>query len=150
MSVPAWLLDISVLVPLLWPPHAHHSAAQGWFAAIRDSGWATCPVTQLGCVRVLAVPAVSQGTLTVESAAGRLSEILMEPHHVFWPDDIGISDRRFKASLPHFQSQNQLTDRYLLALAAAHDGMLATFDRSVGAGLPAGSELLAHLEVIGA
>lgn len=148
MSARLRLLDVNVLVPLLWPPHINHNAAQHWFTTIRDGGWATCPITQLGCVRVLAVPAVSQGGLTVETAAERLSEILIEPHHVFWPDDLSISDSRFEASLSHVQGPRQLTDRYLLALAAAHGGTLATFDRSAGSGLPPESTLLPHLEIV--
>ncbi len=51
-------------------------------------------------------------------------------------------------SLRYTHRPKQLTDRYLLALAAAHDGTLATFDRAVRAGLPADSPLLAHLDVI--
>lgn len=143
------LLDVSVLVPLLWPQHLHHTSAQGWFATVRDGGWATCPLTELGCVRVLAAPSVSQGALTVKGVADQLKEILTESHHAFWPDDLQLSDGRFDATLPHFQSPSQLTDRYLLALAAAHGGVLATFDRSVGAGLPADSALLPHLEIVG-
>ena len=142
------LPDVNVLVPLLWPPHMHHKAAQDWFMAVRALGWATCPITQLGCVRVLANPAVSHGSLSVGSAVGLLREILSDAHHVFWPDDLAPSDALFAATLPHVQGHNQVTDRYLLALAASHSGVLATFDRSVGSGLPAASPLFDHLEII--
>ena len=144
------LVDVNVLVAFLWPPHAHHLAARSWFAAARVRGWATCPITQLGCVRVLAARAVSQGALTVPTAAALLREFVTDERHQFWPDDVALSDSRFEASLPHVQGPGQLTDRYLLALAAARDGMLATLDRSAGAGLPAGSTLLSHLEIIAA
>jgi len=142
------LLDVNVLVALLWPPHVHHEAVLRWFERIRDGGWASCPITQLGCVRVLAAPAVSQGSLTVQTAAGLLSEVLMEPHHEFWPDDLEISDNRFGETLTHFQGSNQITDRYLLALAAAHRGILATLDRSTTTTLPANSPLLEHIELV--
>ena len=142
------LLDVNVLVALLWPRHLHHSVVQKWFENNRDTKWATCPLTQLGCVRVLATPAVSQGSLTVQTAVGLLSEVLMGPQHEFWPDDLEISDNGFGETLTHFQGSNQITDRYLLALAAAHRGILATLDRSTTTALPANSPLLEHIELI--
>src|SRR5262245_28121968 len=54
------LLDINVLIALLDPQHIHHSRAHGWFAGARISGWASCPLTENGCVRVLANPAYSR------------------------------------------------------------------------------------------
>ncbi len=142
------LADVNVLVAFLWPLHAHHRAARSWFAAARLRGWATCPITQMGCVRVLATRAVSQGALTVPTAAALLREFVTDGRHQFWPDDLALSDSRFEASLRHFQGPNQLTDRYLLALAVAHGGTFATFDRAAGAGLPVGSTLLGHLEIV--
>ena len=142
------LLDVNVLVPLLWPPHTRYDIAQEWFKSTRLEGWATCPLTELGCIRLLATPSVSQTALDVRSAAGLLAESLTDSFHEFWPDDVPLSDGQFAASLPHLQGPRQLTDRYLLSLAAAHKGTLATFDRAVAAGLPTGSPLLAHLEVI--
>jgi predicted nucleic acid-binding protein len=86
--------------------------------------------------------------LTPLAAIDLLQEILSETHHEFWPADLPVSETRFSASLPNLQGPNQLTDRYLLALAAARGGTFATFDHSVGVGLPPGSPLLAHLEVV--
>lgn len=142
------LLDVNVLVPLLWPPHIKYNAAQAWFTKAREEGWATCPITELGCIRILASPAVSQTALTVASAATLLAQSLTDPYRQFWPDDLPLDDAAFAASLPHIQGPRQVTDRYLLALAATHGGTLATFDRSLAAGLPANSPLLAHLEVV--
>ena len=135
-------------MPLLWPPHASHSTAQDWFASIKGEGWATCPIIQLGCARVVASFPVSGGAMTVQTAVQSMIEILGEEHHEFWPDDLELSQRRFAASVPHLQGPGQLTDRYLLSLAAAHGGTFATFDRSVAAGLPSSSELLDHLEIV--
>jgi hypothetical protein len=77
-----------------------------------------------------------------------LDEFTRDALHEFWPDKLPLEDARFAASLRHLQGPKQLTDRYLLALAAAHGDTLATFDRAVAAGLPADSPLLAHLQVI--
>ena len=142
------LLDVNVLVALLWPRQRYHLAAQVWFARVRDDGWATCPITQLGVVRVLSTRSVSQGALNILTATVGLDRILTEGMHVWWPADIDLVSPPFRESLDHVQGPGQLTDRYLLALAAANDGVLATFDRSIGAALPANSSLLPHLEVI--
>ena len=49
------------------------------------------------------------------------------PGHVFWPDDISLHDsQHVDATL--LQNSGQLTDSYLLALACAHGGQLASFD----------------------
>jgi hypothetical protein len=50
------------------------------------------------------------------------------PGHEFWPDDISVLDsRRIEAA--RLLDSAQVTDSYLLALASAHGGRLATFDR---------------------
>ncbi|MBI2764938.1 MAG: PIN domain-containing protein [Chloroflexi bacterium] len=142
------MLDVNVLVAFLWPPHVHHAAARSWFAAARAGGWATCPITQLGGIRVLANPVVSQRGLTVPAAAALLSEFVTDDRHTFWPADIGLMDPELADAIGSARGPSQLTDRYLLALAAAHGGTLATFDRAAGAGLAPGSTLMAHLEII--
>ena len=147
MSQVRRLPDVNALVPLLWPAHVHHAAVQAWFSSVRNA-WATCPLTQLGCLRVLATPAVSRGTLTLAGAYASLTEILADPGHAFWPDNLPVSDLRFAGTVPFLQGPAQITDRYLLALAAAHGGVLATFDRSIAAGLPANSPLRDHVEII--
>ena len=58
MTVSVSLLDVNVLLALAWPTHVHHLAAHRWFAENHDAGWATCPLTQLGFVRLAMQPAV--------------------------------------------------------------------------------------------
>ena len=50
------------------------------------------------------------------------------PGHVYWPDDISLLDAK-KIDASRILSSAQVTDSYLLALACAHGGKLATFDR---------------------
>ena len=47
------LLDVNVLIALFDPVHGHHEPAHAWFAHNRPFGWATCPITENGLVRVL-------------------------------------------------------------------------------------------------
>jgi uncharacterized protein len=52
------------------------------------------------------------------------------PGHTFWSDDISLLDRE-KISADRLLNSSQVTDSYLVALAIAHGGQLATFDRRV-------------------
>ena len=50
------------------------------------------------------------------------------PGYVFWPDNISLLDTEM-IDTERLLSSGQVTDSYLLALACAHKGQLATFDR---------------------
>jgi predicted nucleic acid-binding protein len=67
------LLDVNVLVALFDPVHVHHEAAHKWFGQNRKSGWATCPLTENGMVRVLSNPAYPGRRTTVHDAIRRLT-----------------------------------------------------------------------------
>ena len=122
------LLDVNVLVALFDADHVHHEAAHRWFGDHRPSGWATCPLTENGVVRILSNPAYSPSAERPTDVARRLESFRASGHHVFWPDDLSLCDSRvFNLTVGH----RQLTDVYLLGLATAHGGRLATFDRSI-------------------
>ncbi|MDA1185409.1 MAG: PIN domain-containing protein [Acidobacteria bacterium] len=124
------LLDVNVLVALFDPDHVHHDIAHDWFADNRGDGWATCPLTENGVVRILSNLRYSP---TAESSARiveRLRATCDNGNHVFWADDLSLRDvRRFVAAAPI--SHRQVTDVYLLGLARRHRGRLATFDRTI-------------------
>lgn len=120
------LLDANVLIAFLWPAHEHHSAARRWFRERRTKRWVTCPLTQLAFVRIVSNPAFSADALTPSAAASLLEKNLEHPSHVFWPDNITVASAA--SAVKHLVGHRQVTDVYLLALARAHGGVLATFD----------------------
>ena len=127
MKRPA-LLDVNVLIAIFAPHHIHHDAAHAWFAANRSSGWATCPLTENGMVRILSNPASSPVAERPAELAQRLQAFRESGEHRFWPDDVSLCDTQlFSLSV----GWRQLTDVYLLGLAVQHEGRLATFDRSI-------------------
>ena len=131
------LLDVNVLVALAWPNHVHHEAALRWFEANHGDGWATCPSTQSGFVRVSSNRKVTPEARSPHEAILLLRRIVGLPGHRFWPDDISI------ASLPEIEPERlvgyrQVTDAHLLALAIRRGGRLATFDRGVESLVPPG------------
>ncbi len=126
----AALLDVNVLVALFDPEHIHHEAAHDWFAESSRSGWATCPLTENGLIRVLSNPGYPGRHTTIHDASDRLLTLCRGSEHIFWKDSLSMRDeRRFRTQ--HVQGYRQLTDVYLLGLAVEHDGCLATFDRGI-------------------
>ena len=124
------LLDVNVLVALFDPDHVHHDLAHDWFADNRARGWATCPITENGFVRVLSNPAYGVSNVRVSELVNRLSRFCGSGHHRFWPDVISLRDPAiFRAN--RIAGPRQLTDVYLLGLARKHGGTLATFDRTI-------------------
>ena len=124
------LLDVNVLVALFDPVHVHHEAAHAWFAHARGSGWASCPMTENGFVRVVSNPAYPGRRTTVGDAGDRLRRFAESGGHTHWPDDVSILHRG-TLDVGHLGGYREITGAYLLALAVRHGGALATFDRSV-------------------
>lgn len=140
------LLDVNVLVALFDPDHVHHEPAHEWFAANRAAGWATCPLTENGLVRILSNAAYASVHESPARIVRRLAAFCASGHHRFWGDEISLRDRRlFEREAP--ATHRQVTDVYLLALARHNKGMLATFDRRIPVAAVVGADR-GHLEVI--
>ena len=123
------LPDVNVLIALLDENHAHHLDASAWFGDHVEEGWASCPLTQNGCLRILSQPRYPH-MLEVADAMSRLKAAVSTPYHLFIADDISLLDDD-AVDPRHLLGHRQLTDTYLLALAVAHDARLVTLDKSV-------------------
>lgn len=123
------LLDVNVLIALLDADHVLHARATTWFGSNARSGWASCPITQNGCIRIMSHPGYPNA-LPARAVMERLTEACSSSLHEFWPDDISLLDAGVvEAGLIH--GPRQLSDIYLLALAMRHRGRFVTFDTSV-------------------
>ena len=123
------LLDVNVLVALFDENHTFNAAAETWLAGNIHHGWASCPLTQNGCVRILSQPAYPNA-LSVTDAVKRLRAAISEPYHRFLPDSVSLLDDAV-VDCGRVSRPRQLTDVYLLALAVEHGCRLVTFDRSI-------------------
>jgi toxin-antitoxin system PIN domain toxin len=123
------LLDLNLLTALLWPTHEHHEPAHRWFRRRSGAAWATCPLTELGFVRLVTNPAFSRDALSPAAAIALLEQNLAHPGHEFWPDTLPVP--RAITAAESLQGYRQLADAYLVALASQHEGVLATFDGGV-------------------
>ena len=86
------LLDVNALIALLWEEHPFHGRCAEWFARSAKNGWATCPITESGCVRVLCTPAFTANPPSVQAAI-RMIKTATESgrNHRFWMDDLPLS-----------------------------------------------------------
>lgn len=123
------LLDVNVLIALHDTQHVHHLRAVEWFAGHAELGWASCPLTQNGCLRIMSQPGYAQPQ-PVSVIAQMLQRSTGTHYHQFWADDLSLLDTRH---FDHFKihGHRQLTDLYLLALAVKHGGRLVTFDEQI-------------------
>ena len=123
------LLDINVLIALFDPDHVSHDPAMTWFARHAKEGWASCPLTQNGCVRIMSSPSYPNSK-PVQVLVSRLAEACGERIHEFWPDEPSLLDPGvFDATRIH--GPRQITDVYLLGLATQHQGRFVTFDARI-------------------
>ena len=130
------LLDVNALVALAWDAHIHHSAVRSWFATSAPEGWATCPLTESGFVRVSSNPKVLPHPISVEQARTVLRALRENAHHRFLADDVSLAD----TEIPPLPGHRQVTDAHLLAIARRHDTRLVTFD-AAAAKLARGDEV---------
>ncbi len=136
------LLDVNVLIALLDADHSLHARATQWLARHARSGWASCPITQNGCMRIMSHPGYAN-TRPVRAIVERLAEASASAYHEFWPDDVSLLDAKV-ADPARIHGPRQLTDVYLLALAVRHDGRFVTFDAAMSVDAVRGA-VKAHL-----
>ena len=132
------LLDVNVLIALCDARHEFHHRAAAWFGANATAGWASCPLTQNGAVRIMSAPGYPN-TRTPGEVVKQLQPLFANPAHEFWPDDIGITDAS-KFNHAQLIGHRQITDAYLLALAVKNKGRLLTDDRGISPTLVIGAK----------
>jgi toxin-antitoxin system PIN domain toxin len=140
------LLDVNVLIALMDAGHVHHVAAMGWIEKNIQFGWATCPITQNGCIRIMSQPSYP-GALPAMQVATRLAEAAALPDHEFWPDSVSMLNLEI-FDWSRVLGHRQVTDVYLLTLAVQNGGRFVTFDRriKVDSAIGASPEQLVYLD----
>lgn len=132
------LLDVNVLIALLDADHTSHRSALAWFSDHASDGWASCPITQNGCVRIMSHPGYPNARSVLEIVQ-RLRAATADQTHQFWPDSQSLLDERL-IDATRVHGPRQLTDVYLLALAVKNGGRLVTFDASIAIGAVRGAK----------
>jgi toxin-antitoxin system PIN domain toxin len=123
------LLDVNVLIALLDSDHTSHGVALTWFAKHAREGWASCPFTQNGCVRIMSNPSYPNA-LPVQAVMKRLADACEDEVHEFWSAEVSLLNPNIVDST-RIHGPRQLTDIYLLAIAVEQEGRFVTFNTGV-------------------
>jgi toxin-antitoxin system PIN domain toxin len=129
------LLDVNVLLAIAWPNHQFHAAA---IAALSSQNrWATCALTQLGFTRLSSNPAAIATAKSPQEATGLLARLAADSLHIYLDSLPAPTSEHWRDAFASILGHQQVTDAYLLRLAAANNAVLVTFDRrlqSIAAG----------------
>lgn len=138
------LLDTSVLIALLDANHIHHSLCSRWLAGTQD-GWASCPITLNGCVRILSQPNYPN-RLPMQTVVRGLQAAMAHPMHAFWSDAVNpLATPGLNWNL--LLRPAHITDAYLLALSVRNQGCLVTLDQGISVDWVQGADQT-HLKVL--
>jgi predicted nucleic acid-binding protein len=121
-----YLLDVNALVAVGFINHEFHDRVASWLQSLALPHLASCSITELGFVRVLAqAPAYG---FTVAQARSLLLRLKQAPavRFKFIPDDHDVSD------LPGWvRAPRQISDGHLGKLASSNGAVLATLDEDI-------------------
>ena len=123
-----YLLDVNVLIALIDPSHIGHDAAHQWFASGGSLSWATCPITENGVIRIVGHPKYPNSAGSPAAVIPIVARLRALQGHVFWMDELSLAGSDL-VDARQIATPGQVTDTYLLVLAIARGGQLATFDR---------------------
>jgi predicted nucleic acid-binding protein len=121
-----YLLDVNALVAMGFLNHEFHPRVASWVHALASPHFATCSITELGFVRVLAqAPAYGFTVAQARTLLLRLKRT-RAARLQFIPDEHDVSH------LPGWvRAPRQITDGHLVTLATANGALLATLDESI-------------------
>jgi uncharacterized protein len=121
------LLDVNVLLAIAWPNHQFHAAAIASLSS--QNRWATCALTQLGFIRLSSNPAVVATAKSPYEATALLARLVADSLHVYVDSLPAPASEHWRDAFAKLLGHQQVTDGYLLRLAAANNAVLVTFDR---------------------
>ena len=97
-----YLLDVNLLLACVWRSHAQHSRASAWLD--RQAVFATCPLSQLGFLRVSLSPGYRAAP---GDALAALDDLTSRKGSRFIADDLPAD------GIPAVSSHADVTDAYL-------------------------------------
>jgi uncharacterized protein len=129
-----------------WPEHAFHDDAHAWFQRHGKKPWATCPLTENGCLRILSRPRANVRPFLTSEVATALRSLTSLGAHEFWPDSVSLLDETIFDD-GQVSGGKQLTDIMLLGLTVRRSGRLVTFDRNIPIKAVRGAKA-SHIELL--
>ena len=114
------LLDVNFLIACGWESHAEYIRASRWLSQAKS--FATCPISEMGFLRVSLSPAYGA---SFEDAMTALGAIVKMRTHRF------LRDATRAQSLPQVSTSKDVTDAHLVHVARYYRLKLATFDATL-------------------
>ncbi|MER8379540.1 TA system VapC family ribonuclease toxin [Mesorhizobium sp. M1399] len=139
-----FLLGVNVLIALIDPGHVAYGDAHGWFEETGNAAWATCPITENGVLRIVGNQRYPNSPGSPAIVAQIVTKLRALHGHSFWPDDVSLVGSG-DIDAAKILTSAQVTDTYLLTLAKARGGQLASFDRKLSAAPVKGGKSALHL-----
>ena len=125
--IPAFLLDVNVLIASAYDWHVAHKQARAWWQQSAGKPWATCALTQSGFVRIISNPGFPPYPVSLAEALELLTALTQRPGHRFWSMDVSLEEA-VHPFVERLFGHRQVTDAYLLGLVMRHHGRLVTLD----------------------
>jgi len=126
------LLDANVLLALAWPSHHFHESAMRRLEA-DDCKWATCALTEFGCICLSSNASALGVSKSPAEVAGLLSRMVADAKHAYLNLLPSPVSRQSPGLWKKILGSRQVTDVYPVALARANDATLVTFDTRIPA-----------------
>jgi predicted nucleic acid-binding protein len=125
----SYLLDVNALIALLLAEHSHHARTLAWVQDLtrrNEAHLLTCPVTELGFVRIISRAGAYGRTVLEARQLLQKAKLGRTVRFSFVPDDLQVS------GWPAWISRSsQVTDGHLLGLATKNRASFATLDEEI-------------------
>jgi uncharacterized protein len=125
------LLDVNSLLANSLEAHEHHVAVRDWLSRRSLEPIATCALTETSLVLLLMNPAVNENPVDASTALALVDLFHQHPLHRFLAVLPAANDPAVATTFGRISGYRQVTDGYLIALARANGGKLATFDKKL-------------------
>jgi predicted nucleic acid-binding protein len=120
ISSPPVLPDVNLLLAFGWRSHSDHERCRSWLSGLPR--FATCPITELGFLRVSMSPAYRASH---EDASRVLGSLISRQSASFLPCDLPVP------GIAPVSAYQETTGCYLVELARKHSMKLATLDEGI-------------------
>jgi len=114
------LPDINILLAYGWQQHPLHASCSEWLDGL--AGFALCPITELGFLRVSMSPAFRA---SYEGASSVLDSLAQRAGVAHLACDLSVG------GMPQVSRYKDTTDAYLVHLARHHSYRFATLDEGI-------------------
>lgn len=123
------LFDVNMLLAMFDTSHVHHELAMSWWALNSEYGWAICPLSENGFLRIISQRLYAH-PVPLATAMALLDAQAAASDHAFRADEVSILDREL-VDRSRLLGPRQIADLYLLALAVKNGGRFVTLDRGI-------------------